>query len=75
MLTHAAKYISGTKWMDINRQYFQKGRSGELQYASGALRYRGSAFRKAGSKVSLTDDDVQSELPAGPAGPAGPGGW
>jgi hypothetical protein len=61
VLTHASKYISATKWMDINRQYDQKASSGEQEFARGSITYCGSAFKAAGSKTSLLDTDLQSE--------------
>ncbi len=61
-LTHMVKYISNSKWMDVNREYWEEV-GGKQVAADGKLTYRGSAFVAARPGTTVLDDgDLQGAL-------------
>ncbi len=70
VLTHLAKYIGSSSWMDTNRQYYQEGK-GDRQYADGSITYKGSVILPSDGKTSLNDEDMSGEPRSDRCGDAG----
>lgn len=61
-LTHMVKYISGSSWMNINRQYYYQAGGGSKVYTKGRLTYKGSLIVPAAPGATIvTDNQLQGE--------------